>query len=161
MAGEVNILRAESESVSILVKFNLEMARETEAKELDPEVLLAGVKGIFENPGRGFYLVAKNGDEVVGSLMVTKEWSDWRNGDFWWVQSVYVLPDFRKQGVFGKLYEKVREMALAEKGVCGCRLYVERDNVAAQSAYERRGFLETHYRLFEDSFEATQRRVGG
>ena len=145
MDVEVEVLKAESGDVFILVEFNLEMARETEAKVLDPEVLLAGVKG----------------DQVVGSLMVTKEWSDWRNGDFWWVQSVYVLPDFRKQGVFGKLYKKVREMALAEKGVCGCRLYVERDNVTAQSAYERRGFLETHYRLFEDSFEATQRHVGG
>ena len=101
MADEVEILRAVSGNVPILVEFNLEMARETEGKELDPAVLLAGVKGVFENPGRGFYLVAVSGDGVVGSLMVTKEWSDWRNGDFWWVQSVYVRPDFRKQGPFG------------------------------------------------------------
>ena len=155
MADEVEILRAVSGNVPILVEFNLEMARETEGKELDPAVLLAGVKGVFENPGRGFYLVAVSGDGVVGSLMVTKEWSDWRNGDFWWVQSVYDRPDFRKQGAFRKLYEKVREMALEEKGVCGCRLYVEKENASAQAVYERRGFRETHYRLFEDSFDET------
>lgn len=155
MDGEVEVLKAESGDVFILVEFNLKMARETENRELDPEILLAGVRGVFENPGRGFYLVAKNGDQVVGSLMVTKEWSDWRNADFWWVQSVYVMPAFRKQGVFRKLYETVREMALAEKDVCGCRLYVEKDNVAAQAAYERRGFRETPYLLFEDSFRGS------
>lgn len=155
MDGEVEVLKAESGDVFILVEFNLKMARETENRELDPEILLAGVRGVFENPGRGFYLVAKNGDQVVGSLMVTKEWSDWRNADFWWVQSVYVMPAFRKQGVFRKLYETVRKMALAEKDVCGCRLYVEKDNEAAQAAYERRGFRETHYRLFEDSFRGS------
>jgi GNAT superfamily N-acetyltransferase len=155
MENEVRILRAKAGDIPILVSFNKEMARETEGKELDPEVLLAGVQGIFEKPGRGFYLVAINGDEVVGSLMVTTEWSDWRNGDFWWVQSVYVTPNSRKQGVFRKLYQRVREMAREEKGVCGCRLYVEKDNAAAQAVYLRRGFQETHYRLFEDCFDET------
>ncbi|MFT6863568.1 MAG: ribosomal protein S18 acetylase RimI-like enzyme [Akkermansiaceae bacterium] len=152
MADEMKIRKAESGEVPVLVAFNLAMALETEGKELDPTVLTAGVKGIFAQPGRGFYLVAECGDEVVGSLMVTMEWSDWRNGDFWWVQSVYVAPDFRKRGIFRALYAEARRMAMAAEHVCGCRLYVEKDNETAQAVYLRRGFQETHYRLFEDSF---------
>ena len=152
MEGEISILKARSGDIPTLVNFNLKMAQETEGRELDPQILLAGVRGIFENPNRGFYLVAIVGHEVVGSLMITTEWSDWRNADFWWVQSVYVLPEFRRKGVFGMLYEAVREMAKHEEGVCGCRLYVEKDNTAARAVYLRRGFRETPYRLLEDCF---------
>ena len=153
MDDEVTIRRAEPGDVPVLVEFNLEMARETEDKELDPMVLSAGVQGIFDRPDRGFYLIAETGGKRVGSLMVTTEWSDWRNGDFWWVQSVFVELEFRKRGIFRALYEEARKMAMAADGVCGCRLYVEKDNETAQAVYLRRGFHETHYRLFEDSFE--------
>jgi len=149
----VKIRKALPADVAILVTFNLEMARETEERELDRAILTKGVKGIFEEPGRGFYLVAEIGEKVVGSLMVTKEWSDWRNGDFWWIQSVFVEAEFRRQGIFRDLYEEARRTALDAGRVCGCRLYVEKDNSAATATYLRRGFHETPYRLFEDSFE--------
>lgn len=146
------IRKAVRADAPVLVEFNAAMALETEERELDREVLEAGVLGIFEVPERGFYLVAEDEDGIVGSLMVTTEWSDWRNGDFWWVQSVYVRPEFRKQGVFGLLYEKVRGMARQADRVCGYRLYVEKENEAARAAYRRRGFSETPYRLYEDPF---------
>lgn len=136
-----------------LVEFNRRMAKETEGLELDRAVLEEGVRGIFENSQRGFYLVAEIGDEVAGSLMVTKEWSDWRNGDFWWVQSVFVRPEFRRRGVFALLYQYLRDEACETDRVCGCRLYVEKDNEAARSTYKRRGFKETPYRMYEDTFE--------
>ena len=154
MKNEVTIRKAEDYDVPVLVRFNLEMARETEEKELEPEVLAAGVRGIFEKPDRGFYLIAEIMGRSAGSLMVTTEWSDWRNGDFWWVQSVYVKPEFRQRGIFRALYEEVRRMAMETERVCGCRLYVEKDNETAQAVYLRRGFQETPYRLFEDHFEA-------
>ncbi len=146
------IRKAVRGDATVLVEFNAAMALETEGMELDRAVLAAGVLGIFEVPERGFYLVAENESGIVGSLMVTTEWSDWRNGDFWWVQSVFVRPEFRKQGVFGLLYERVRGMARQADRVCGCRLYVEKENEAARAAYRRRGFSETPYRLYEDAF---------
>jgi len=152
MKNQVTIRKAEREEIPTLVDFNQEMARETEALELDREILAQGVEGIFARPERGFYLVAEIEGEVVGSLMVTTEWSDWRNGDFWWVQSVYVAPAFRRRGVFAALYDKTRRMARETPQVCGCRLYVEKDNTTAQAVYRRRSFQETPYRLFEDQF---------
>lgn len=153
MKTEIKVRKVAPEDIPDLVRFNLEMARETEDKELDPQVLTQGVEGIFQEPARGFYLVAEVGEIRVGSLMVTTEWSDWRNGDFWWVQSVFVIPEFRKRGIFRALYEKARGMAVDADRVCGCRLYVEKDNETAQAVYLRRGFHETHYRLFEDTFD--------
>jgi len=153
MSDTVEIRLATKVEIPALVGFNVEMAMETEGRKLPAEVIEAGVAGIFERPGRGFYLVATFGEEVVGSLMVTMEWSDWRNGDFWWVQSVYVLPERRGCGVFRALYERVREMAAGSEEVCGCRLYVEKENRAAQAVYRRLGLEETPYRLFEDSFD--------
>lgn len=148
----VRIRESGVDDVPTLVCFNQEMARETEGKELDGETLKRGVEGIFAKPERGFYLVAEVSGKLVGSLMVTKEWSDWRNGDFWWIQSVYVEPEFRRQGIFRALYEEARKRAMAAEGVCGCRLYVEKDNEAARAVYLKRGFEETPYRLFEDGF---------
>ncbi|MFT6177838.1 MAG: ribosomal protein S18 acetylase RimI-like enzyme [Akkermansiaceae bacterium] len=152
MKNQMTVRESEFGDVGILVRFNLEMARETEGKELDGETLKRGVEGIFAKPERGFYFVAELEGELVGSLMVTKEWSDWRNGDFWWIQSVYVEPEFRRQGIFRALYEEARKRAMEVEGVCGCRLYVEKDNEAARAVYLKRGFEETPYRLFEDGF---------
>jgi ribosomal protein S18 acetylase RimI-like enzyme len=152
MSGELKIRKAEYDDIAVLVDFNFEMARETEGLALDRALLTKGVTGIFEQAERGFYLVAESAGAVVGSLMITTEWSDWRNGDFWWVQSVYVRPENRQQGVFRELYRHVRETAMATDHVCGCRLYVEKDNSTARAAYVRYGFEETHYRLYEDCF---------
>ena len=152
MNDKVNIRTAVREDVSTLVAFNLRMARETEDKQLDPEVLTSGVDAILGNPEHGFYLVAEVEGILAGALMVTTEWSDWRNGAFWWIQSVYVQPECRQRGVFRALYEEARERAVNSEGVCGCRLYVEKDNTTAQAVYARRGLVETNYKVFEDLF---------
>jgi len=132
-----------------LVEFNAAMALETEGKKLDIDTLTAGVKALLDQPAHGFYLVAKRDRQAVGSLMITYEWSDWRNGLFWWIQSVYVHPDARRQGVYRQLYEQVAHMAAAEAGVIGYRLYVEKANTIARSVYEKLGMQLASYRLYE------------
>ena len=148
----IEIREATRDEIPLLVSFNQSMALETENLELDRATLASGVKGVFDRPERGTYFVAEVGGRVVGGLMVTKEWSDWRNGDFWWIQSVYVIPEFRRRGVFGALYANARSRAEMDPAVCGCRLYVEKENVSAQEVYLQKGFSETDYRLFEDCF---------
>ena len=133
----------------VLIEFNAAMALETEGKELLPDVIGAGVRSLLGNPAAGFYLLAEE-DSAVGSLMITKEWSDWRNGTFWWIQSVYVRPQFRRQGVYKNLYRHVQELASKDPAVCGFRLYVERENERAQATYSALGMKETHYLVFEE-----------
>ena len=144
------IRRALSQDATELAEFNINMAHETEGVELIPEVIGAGVKGMIDNPQMGFYLVVELDNGIQASLMVTTEWSDWRNGMFWWIQSVYVRPQYRRQGLYRELYERVKEMAEQEPAVCGYRLYVERDNVNAQQTYTSLGMSETEYKLFEE-----------
>lgn len=134
--------------IARLVEWNAAMALETEGKTLDPAVVRRGVSGVFEKPERGFYLVAERGPDAVGALLVTFEWSDWRAGDFWWIQSVYVTPAARRRGVFRALYEAVRGRAL-QAGAVGLRLYVERENQAAQATYGALGMQSSDYLLFE------------
>lgn len=142
---------ADARDVDSLVEFNLAMARETEAKELAPGTLRAGVAGFIARPQYGFYLVAEaEAGAVVGSLMITYEWSDWRNGLFWWIQSVYIRPAFRRRGVYKTLYEHVKQLAATASDVRGFRLYVERENTVAQDAYKRLGMSETYYKMFEE-----------
>ena len=153
MPVEVKIRAAQPEDADRLIKFNLKMAGETEKRRLDPGILTAGVNAILHDPTRGFYLVAETGGQVAGCVMVTTEWSDWRNAAFWWIQSVYVVPEFRRCGVFRALYEEVRVRAQRTDLVCGCRLYVERENTPAQATYTRLGLAETNYRMFEELFK--------
>jgi GNAT superfamily N-acetyltransferase len=131
-----------------LVAWNAAMALETEAKQLDPDVLARGVAAVFDEPRRGFYLVAERDGMAVGSLLVTYEWSDWRCGDFWWIQSVYVVPQARRGGVFRALYAEVAERASVAAAV-GLRLYVETENLRAQRTYAGMGMSECHYRMYE------------
>eukprot|EP00752_Nemacystus_decipiens_P014443 g12852.t1 len=127
------------------------MAMETEGKPLDLDTLIRGVQRVFDEPSHGRYLVAESEQGgVVGCLLITYEWSDWRNAQLWWVQSVYVHPEHRRQGVFKLLYQAVRELGEQTGGVCGYRLYVERDNTRAQQTYKGLGMKETHYLLYED-----------
>ena len=133
-----------------IASFNEAMAVETEGKTLDPATVRAGVRGLFARPEFGFYVVAEDGGRIVGQLMITYEWSDWRDGVFWWIQSVYVRPEVRGKGVYRALHEHVRAMAKAAGGVCGFRLYVEKENAAAQETYRRLGMHETPYVLFEE-----------
>lgn len=131
-----------------LCAWNAAMARETEHLELDAAVLARGVRAVFEQPQRGFYLVAERDGEAVGSLLVTFEWSDWRNGDYWWIQSVYVVPGARRDGVFRALYAEVERRARAAKAA-SLRLYVETENSRAQATYERLGMRRCHYAMYE------------
>lgn len=146
----MTIRRATIEDALSLSEFNQKTALETEAITLIPEVADAGVMAMFSNPQMGFYLVAEEDDEIQASLMVTTEWSDWRNGLFWWIQSVYVKPDFRRMGLYRQLYQRVKSLAETETGVCGYRLYVEHDNKVAQNTYQSLGMQETGYKLFEE-----------
>lgn len=148
-----NIRRGTSADVNTLAAFNIAMAAETEDKPLAPDTIRRGVARMVENPDMGFYLIAASGAEVIGCLAVTFEWSDWRCGRFWWIQSVYVDPAYRRMGVFRALYDHVTRMAKAFDDSCGIRLYVERDNTGAQHTYRQLGMIETDYKLFEIEFE--------
>lgn len=132
------------------VRFNCAMALETENKRLPEEKVVSGVRSVLDDPARGFYVVAECNAEIVGALMVTFEWSDWRDANFWWIQSVYVIPQYRKRGVYRALYQFVRERAQSAGGVCGFRLYVEKDNLGAQQAYESLGMSKCDYLMYEE-----------
>ena len=144
------IRQALSQDATELAEFNINMARETEGIELIPEVISSGVETMIANPDWGFYLVVELDNGIQASLMITTEWSDWRNGMFWWIQSVYVRPQYRRQGLYRELYERVKELAEQEKAICGFRLYVERDNKNAQNSYRALGMEETDYKIFEE-----------
>ena len=139
-----------------LAEFNMGIARETEGYELIPEVIRAGVETVIANPEKGFYLVVELDNGIQASLMVTYEWSDWRNGTFWWIQSVYVRAEYRGQGLYGILYERVKELAEQDESVCGFRLYVERNNTVAQKTYAKQGMQETEYLIYEELVEGLE-----
>lgn len=155
-----NIRKAISQDAAVIAEFNIAMARETEGKELLPQVIYTGVANLIANPERGFYLVCENytdtdadpsaGAEPTGSLMVTTEWSDWRNGNFWWIQSVYVKPDHRQKGIYRAMYDHLKSLAKADANVCGFRLYVEQENLTAQKTYESLGMARTDYLMYEE-----------
>jgi GNAT superfamily N-acetyltransferase len=140
----------------VICEFNRRLAKETEGKDLDPAILKAGVEAVLNDPNKGRYFVAEADSHpqslsqvVVGQLGVTCEWSDWRNGNLWWIQSVYVAASARRHGVFRKLYEHLMQEARARTDVIGVRLYVEHDNLVAQATYEKMGMARTRYHLME------------
>jgi ribosomal protein S18 acetylase RimI-like enzyme len=143
------VRRAGPEDRDRIVLFNQAMARETEGRELDRRTLTRGVGAILGDPALGWYYVAEKGDEVIGQAMITIEWSDWRDGPIWWIQSVYVSKRHRREGICRRLHEHVRSAARQEK-VIGLRLYVERDNVPAQATYRSLGMEASQYLLFEE-----------
>ena len=136
--------------IETIVQFNIAMALETENISLPVDKITSGVTNLLTKPEYGFYMIAECVGEIAGSLMVTTEWSDWRDGLFWWIQSVYVRPDFRRQGVYRALYDSVRALAEVRLEIIGCRLYVERENIGAQETYRKLGMAETHYKMFEE-----------
>jgi GNAT superfamily N-acetyltransferase len=138
---------ATREDARTIVEFQQAMARETEAVELDRETVRRGVQAVFADPSRGRYFVADVDGRVVASLLITYEWSDWRNGVVWWIQSVYVVPELRGRGVYAGLYAFVKQSA--DDSVRGIRLYVDRRNTRAQEVYRRLGMDGEHYLVFE------------
>ena len=149
MALRLKIRRATRHDARALAEFNSAMALETERKLLLPHVIGAGVRRLLARPASGFYAVAESTDQIIGALLITKEWSDWRNGELWWIQSVYVRPQFRRRGVYKRLYEYVRSLAAHDRSVVGFRLYVEKTNRRAQRTYEAAGMERTHYVIYE------------
>jgi GNAT superfamily N-acetyltransferase len=134
---------------TIIAEFNRRLAWESEHKALDGSTLAAGVAAVLADPARGSYYVALEDDEVVGQLLITTEWSDWRNGWFWWIQSVYVREDARRRGVFRALHEHVASLARGRGDVIGLRLYVEQENHRARATYDRLGLAGTGYLVLE------------
>ena len=160
MTGGYRIRPARPEDRDLIVRFNRAMARETEARDLEEATIAAGVEALLADPSKGRYFLAEGADvsgqsgghaEVAGQLMVTPEWSDWRNGPVWWIQSVYVAPAHRRRGVYRLLHEHVREAGRAE-GVVGLRLYVDRDNGTAQDTYGVLGMNESRYIMYEEDW---------
>lgn len=145
----LSIRDAVRDDLSFIFHGNREMALETEGKELDPATLQRGVERALLDPQRGWYLVAEVDGRQAGSLFVTFEWSDWRDGFFWWIQSVFVLPRFRGQGVYSALHQEVARRAAEDGSVCGVRLYVDRGNDRARRLYEKLGMTASNYDLME------------
>lgn len=148
MSNSILIRPARADDAAIITEYNAAMALETEHKHLNPATLRAGVERAITQPEGARYFLADINHRVVGQLMVTFEWSDWRNGMFWWIQSVYVHPDFRSRGIFKQLYRHV-EILAREAHACGLRLYVERENKSAQEVYRRLGMADAGYAVFE------------
>lgn len=161
-AQELTIRRADTDDADALVGFSSAMAWETEHRRLDGTRLREGTQALLNTPSLGFFLVTEARESgrcvVVGQLMVTYEWSDWRNGVFWWIQSVYVDPAWRRQGVFRRMHDAVLSQAKADPTVCGIRLYVEQDNHTAQTVYQRLGLSPTPYKVYEQDFVLTQQQ---
>ena len=146
----LTVRTASAADATIISDCNRAMALETEGMELREEVITNGVKRLLERPEYGFYVMAQQGEQIAGTLMVTTEWSDWRDGLFWWIQSVDVMPQFRRQGVYRAMYDFIRERASEYPDVRGYRLYVERENTIAQKTYQSLGMHETDYYLYEE-----------
>lgn len=149
MSIEIRI--ASRDDIAHIAQWNTAMAWETEQKALSPAVIGRGVTAVFDEPRRGFYLVAERAGEPVGCLLVTYEWSDWRAGDFWWIQSVYVVESARREGVFRSLYDDAKQRA-GQAGAVGLRLYVETENQRAQRTYAGLGMERCHYFMYEAEF---------
>lgn len=148
----MNIRIAEKEDIPSLVEFNQAMAMETEGRHLPDDVIAGGVHGVFEDRGKGFYVVAEDADgKIIGGLMITYEWSDWRNSWFWWIQSVYILPEARGRHIYSMLYDHVKDLARKRGDVFGFRLYVEKENAHAKKVYEKVGMEECQYLMYEEA----------
>jgi len=146
----MKIRKGQQSDLSALIQFNQAMAMETEELALDDNLLKKGVNTLLSQPEKGFYLVAEIGNEIVGSLMVTFEWSDWRAKDYYWIQSVYIRPENRRQGIYGKLYQAVKDIAEENGGAASFRLYVEQENSKAQQTYQALGMEQSYYLMYEE-----------
>lgn len=149
---QIEIRPARATDANTVVAFNIALADESEGKLLDRITVEHGVAAVLADPGKGRYYIAERDGVAIGQLMLTFEWSDWRNGTFWWIQSVYVNREYRGQGVFSRLYRFVERQAREDDGACGLRLYVDKGNTHAAQVYRALGMTEAHYDLFEIDF---------
>jgi ribosomal protein S18 acetylase RimI-like enzyme len=146
---DLRIREATLADAPVIADFNMQLALESERLTLDAACVREGVAAMLKDPSKGVYFVAETGCAVVAQTMITYEWSDWRNGNIWWIQSVYVKPEFRRAGIFRAIFSHLRTLAQSSKGVCSIRLYVHADNTRASQSYERLGMTRTHYEVFE------------
>ena len=150
MGSRIHVRDAVQSDLEFIARGNEAMALETEHRTLDASTVRRGVAVVLDDVARGRYFIAEDeSGESVGQLMITYEWSDWRNGQFWWIQSVYVVPTARRLGVFRAMYRHLEHLARAAPGVCGLRLYVDSGNLAAQRTYARCGLHDAGYRVME------------
>ncbi len=146
---DIVIRKATKEDAPVIAGFQMDMALETENLRLDPQTVSLGVAQVFANENLGCYYVAENGNEIAGSLLITYEWSDWRNGMVLWIQSVYIKPAFRKKGIYKKLYQHIKEQVSHDPKLRGIRLYVDETNHTAREVYKKLGMNGEHYAVFE------------
>ncbi len=164
MLDRVQVREATLNDLDRLVDFSLAMALETEGRHLDRDRLRRGTRTVLEHPEHGFFMVADMPGatpSLVGQLLITYEWSDWRNARFWWIQSVYVDPAWRRRGVYRRMHQAVVDLAKARQDVCGIRLYVEGDNEIAKHVYDRVGMTRSTYQVFEYDFVLSRHKAGG
>ena len=145
----MNIRKALNKDIDVIARYNYNLAYETENKILDMNILTRGVEAIIKDENKGIYHVCEINGEVVGQIMYTYEWSDWRNGTFLWIQSAYVNKEFRGMGVFKALYKFIRDIADNDNNICGIRLYVEKENTIAKKTYKNIGMKECNYYIYE------------
>ena len=145
----VEVRRAKRGDISYIIEFQKQMALETEDLTLDDQKIKKGVEAVFNDPEKGFYVVSTSNSQIVASMMITPEWSDWRNGYFLWIQSLYVIPSFRKQGIFRNMYQHIKQIVVETANYLGLRLYVEGNNNTAIDVYMNVGMKGSHYKMFE------------
>ena len=145
---EAIITKGRPEDIEAIAQFQVDMAMESEGTKLDKDTLIKGVTAAMNDKNKGSYYVARVDGKAVGSLMLTREWSDWNNGWYWWIQSVYVAPDYRRQGIYKSMYHKVCEDAKLQN-VAQVRLYVDKTNIRGQKVYAALGMQESHYLMYE------------
>jgi GNAT superfamily N-acetyltransferase len=143
------VREAHKSDTPIIAKNNIQLALETEGMHLEERAAIKGVETVLSNSDRGFYLIVEDNGQMIGQCLITREWSDWRNGYFWWVQSVYVGKDWRGKGTFSSIFEKIHSMARERIDVVGLRLYVNRENALAREVYQRLGMKESRYVMYE------------
>jgi GNAT superfamily N-acetyltransferase len=145
----ITVRPATLDDAILIIDFQLNMAMETESLTLDYQTVTRGVHAVFNDSTKGSYYVAVDDGKIIGSLMTTYEWSDWRCGTVIWIQSVYILKDYRGQGVYKKLYQYIQQLVTPESGYRGIRLYVDKTNLPAQQVYEKLGMNGEHYQVYE------------
>jgi GNAT superfamily N-acetyltransferase len=145
----VKIRKADIDDVETITSFQIKMALETENLELDKKTVKKGVTSVFKNKNKGQYYVAEENNKIIGSLLVTPEWSDWRNGTILWIQSTYVTPVYRRKGVFKYMYNHLKKQVKKSDNLLGLRLYVDKTNQNAQKTYEKLGMNDEHYKTYE------------
>ena len=145
----VNLRTADVHDIDNIAQFNSDMALETEGINLNQKDLRLGVAAVISDSNLGFYMISEHDGIMIGQILITKEWSDWRNGSFWWIQSVFVETKYRRMGVYTEMYNMILEMAKNARNVCGLRVYVDRNNVLAMQVYSQLGMVHSHYDLYE------------